>query len=60
MRVRPYSGTVESSKMPRLSKQEETLAKARAEKFGRPYPNPIDVSTIVRRRGTDARGVRRG
>jgi hypothetical protein len=41
--------------MPKLSKQEELLAKARAEKFGRPYPNPVDVSAVVKRRSTSKR-----
>jgi hypothetical protein len=36
--------------MPRLSKQEEQIAKRRAEKFGRPYPNPIDITALVRLR----------
>ena len=36
--------------MPKLSRKEEQIAKARAQKFGRPYPNPIDVSAVVRSR----------
>jgi hypothetical protein len=46
--------------MPRLSRKEETLAKARAEKSGRPYPNPIDVNAVVRLRVPRLGGVRRG
>ena len=44
--------------MPKLSRKEETLAKTRAEKSGRPYPNPIDVNAVVRLRGR--KPVRRG
>lgn len=46
--------------MPKLSRKEETLAKARAEKFGRPYPNPIDVNAVVRRRVRSVGGMQRG
>jgi len=41
--------------MPKLSRKEETLARSRAEKFGRPYPNPIDVSAVVKRRPSPKR-----
>ena len=36
--------------MPKLSRKEEEIAKQRAKKAGRPYPNPIDVSAVVRAR----------
>ena len=46
--------------MPKLSKQEEQIAKQRAQKAGRPYPNPIDVNAVVRLRPSRPGGVRRG
>ena len=36
--------------MPKLSRKEEALAKQRAQRSGRPYPNPIDVTAVVRLR----------
>jgi hypothetical protein len=44
--------------MPKLSKQEEEIAKARAQKSGRPYPNPIDVTAVARRRVFNTGGER--
>jgi hypothetical protein len=38
--------------MPKLTKKQQGLARARAQKFGRPFPNPIDVGAVVRRRGS--------
>ena len=44
--------------MRKLTRQEEELAKARARKAGRPYPNPVDIAAINRMR--DTRTGRRG
>ena len=36
--------------MPKLTGREEDIARSRARAAGRPYPNPIDVSAVVRMR----------
>ena len=46
--------------MPRLRGREEDIARSRARAAGRPYPNPIDVSAVIRMRQLrDQRGGRR-
>lgn len=46
--------------MPKLSRKEEDLARKRAKKFGRPYPNPIDVNSIVRLKRAGLDNEKRG
>lgn len=48
--------------MPKLVGREEEIARSRARAAGRPYPNPIDVSAVVRMRQLreQRRGVRNG
>ena len=36
--------------MPKLTGREEDIARSRARAAGRPYPNPIDVSAVIRMR----------
>lgn len=36
--------------MRRLRGREEDIAKSRARAAGRPYPNPVDVSAVLRMR----------
>lgn len=44
----------------KLNPSEEEMARRRAARAGRPYPNPVDVNAVIRLREPRTRRGRRG